>query len=341
MSEILDVNDAPYSDKNGEYGGLSGLKDGLLINNERYLVKYPKNATYLARHEEMSYTNDPVSEFLGSKIYEILGYPVHETMLVERRGKIAVACKDFLKDGERLVEIRTLKNAANERLAEELERDFSSTNSSHVINFAETLLHLKHNELLQIEGLQERFFDMIVIDAFINNSDRNNGNWGIIRKPGEPDKLAPVFDNGGAFNGKTPDNRLKKMIEQNQIKNNVLNGTSIFGENDKNYLVRDLLTFDIEWLQYAVIKNTKLIRENIEVIHDLIDTVPDVACSKTRKEFYHKTLEARIEYILQPAFDLALASIKEKYPELLEDEEKDGEFDEDIDEDIDDFDIGE
>jgi len=40
----------------------------------------------------------PLSEFLGSHIYAILGYPVHETLLGYRKGKIVVACKDFSLD---------------------------------------------------------------------------------------------------------------------------------------------------------------------------------------------------------------------------------------------------
>ena len=39
-------------------------------------------------------------------------------------------------------------------------------------------------------------------DIFINNNDRNNGNWGILRNKDGVDRLAPIFDNGGSFQTK-------------------------------------------------------------------------------------------------------------------------------------------
>lgn len=48
---------------------------------------------------QLSYSNSPVCEFIGSQIYEKLGFPVHETILRgERNRKIVVACGDFLQD---------------------------------------------------------------------------------------------------------------------------------------------------------------------------------------------------------------------------------------------------
>ena len=37
-----DINRYPYSDRNGEYGGQAGLKDGILIDGEPWIIKYPK-----------------------------------------------------------------------------------------------------------------------------------------------------------------------------------------------------------------------------------------------------------------------------------------------------------
>ena len=302
---IRNVDNAPYNEKHGTYGGASGMKDGLIIDGQDWIIKYPKNAAYLSRHEEMSYTNDPVSEYLGSHIYELLDYPVHETMLVERNNKIAVACKDFIDDDarERLLEIRTIKNSANEHLTAILERDFNSTGSTHIVNFEELLLHLSHNEILtNVDGMKERFFDMLVIDIFINNSDRNNGNWGIIRRPGQPDRPAPVFDNGGSFHGKTPDSRLERMLNtENGVKNAVLNGITVFGA-EQNFLARDVIKMDIPELRQAIVKNVPKIKENMENIYHLIDELPDRACSPVRKEFYKQSLAIRLELILEPEY---------------------------------------
>lgn len=310
---IIDLNNAPNSDRDGEYGGASGLKEGIIYNNEYWLVKYPKNAEYLKRHAEMDYTNDPLSEYLGSHIYQILGYPVHETILGKRRGKIVVACKDFRADNERLLEFRTIKNSANNELSELLDREFSSTSSSRVIDFDEILLHLDNNNIInKIPGLKKRFFDMIVIDAFINNSDRNNGNWGIIRSKGKEDRLAPIYDNGGAFNGKTPDSRLKKMIESNNINAIALNGISVYGKESINYQTKNLLLFDNTDLQLSICDIYHKIDDNLQNIEDFIASVPEEVCSKERNYFYRYSISLRFEILLTPAYKNAINRLKEK-----------------------------
>ena len=49
-----------------------------------------------------------------------------------------------------------------------------------------------------ISGIKDRFWDCVIIDGFINNSDRNNGNWGILRSE-SGDVLSPIYDNGASF----------------------------------------------------------------------------------------------------------------------------------------------
>ena len=50
----------------------------------------------------ISYVTSPLSEYIGSHIYEILGYDVHKTILGicndGKRNKVVCACKDFIKD---------------------------------------------------------------------------------------------------------------------------------------------------------------------------------------------------------------------------------------------------
>lgn len=41
------------------------------------------------RIRDISYTTSPLSEFLGSRIYEILGYDVHKMILGFRNNKLA------------------------------------------------------------------------------------------------------------------------------------------------------------------------------------------------------------------------------------------------------------
>ena len=113
---FVDFTDCPLSLRAGSYGGQAGLKDGILYEGENYLLKYPKS-TKSMDVEGLSYTTSPLSEYIGSHVYEILGYDVHKTLLGEKNGKVVVACKDFCIGPEHLLEVRTIKNQANKELA--------------------------------------------------------------------------------------------------------------------------------------------------------------------------------------------------------------------------------
>ena len=71
--EIFDFSNAEYSNRNGSYGGAAGDKDGILINGEPWIAKYPKSNEGMAKSDKLSkFSQTPLSEFIGSHIYEIL-----------------------------------------------------------------------------------------------------------------------------------------------------------------------------------------------------------------------------------------------------------------------------
>ena len=81
MINIYDLDEYSFSSKNGTYGGAAGSKDGLCINNEDWLIKYPKSLSQM-EGLNASYSTAPLSEYLGSHIYKILGFDVHETIFL-------------------------------------------------------------------------------------------------------------------------------------------------------------------------------------------------------------------------------------------------------------------
>lgn len=92
------------------YGGTAGRKMGITYNGKDYLLKFPGNLKeQKMKNINLSYSNSPVCEYIGSKIYELVGLPVHNTILGTRNGKIVVACEDFLNDGDRLYEFDKIK----------------------------------------------------------------------------------------------------------------------------------------------------------------------------------------------------------------------------------------
>ena len=122
MIKIFDFNHCEVTNKG--YGGHSGSKKAILFQGENYFLKYPqRRKLYL---EKVSYTTTPLSEYLGSHIYDILGVDTHETILGFCDGKIVVACKDFLNATEEIIDFNAIKNSYDKNLEQYLEDRNSS-----------------------------------------------------------------------------------------------------------------------------------------------------------------------------------------------------------------------
>ena len=317
MIEIIDLSNMPLSDRNGSYGGLAGLKDGIIYNNEYWIVKYPKN-TGSMRNVDISYTTAPLSEFIGSHIYNFLGIDAHKTILGFRKNKIVVACRDFCETEGALREIRTIKNYANEYLSEILERDFKGTGSSDTtIDLEETLLHLEYNDILTgIDGIKERFWNSVVVDALINNNDRNNGNWGLLYDEKERGyKIAPVYDNGNAFYTKTNDETLENYINEGTLAIRATGSGTIYSYDDHILSAKKMLKQDFDGLKDAIIRNVPNIERHFEDIKKFIQNIPNEydgleVCSDIRKDVYIKSLKIRFDELLLPVYHQLLDDIK-------------------------------
>lgn len=186
-----------YSRNNLLYGGRAGQKYGISIDGEAWIVKFPRTTRDLVGKRLPSYTSSPVSEYLGAHIYQSLGIPAHETFLGYRDGKIVCACKDFAYPGKRLQTFQDIKNA----LSDDVQGFDSAPSDGSAIMLGDVLSAISLSPLLQsVDGVTERFWDMFVVDAFIKNPDRNNGNWGLLLDLGSMEtELAPVYDLGSSL----------------------------------------------------------------------------------------------------------------------------------------------
>lgn len=194
MTTIQDLRECPKSGL--FYGGRAGQKEGILIDSEPWIAKYPRTTRDLKGRHLPSYTSSPVSEFIGSHIYESLGIPTQMTSLGYRNGKIVCACKDFTHPDKRLFEFKEIKNA----LSDDDEGFSSAPSDGESIYLNDVLAAIETSDLLSnIPGVKERFWDMFVVDAFLKNPDRNNGNWGVVMTPSMQYELAPVYDLGSSL----------------------------------------------------------------------------------------------------------------------------------------------
>lgn len=311
MPNIIDFSQCEYSIRHGSYGGTNGDKDGILYNNQFYIIKYPKPSRYFKGISDISYVTSPLSEYIGSHIYDILGYDVHETILGYRNDKLVVACKDFCEhSGIRLMEMRTIKNGANKELESLLEQQIPHSTTGDIVNLNEQLLHLQHNPTLQkVNGVSKRFWDMIIIDILIDNNDRNNGNWGIlVDETTNSYRLAPIYDNGNAFSNKATDEQLRQYLQESSLTDRLIGERTAYEYNGKQLSAKKMLRQNIPELQSAMERNIPNIQEHLSDIKAFISNIPEqyhgkTVCSDIRKQYYITGIETRLQQLLLPAYE--------------------------------------
>ena len=306
-TEIKDLNMYKVNERNGIYGGSAGDKEGVTISGEYWIIKYPKSTKGLKGNLE-SYTTSPLSEYIGSHIYQLLDIDVHDTILGVRNNKLVVACKDFCKKEGSLREFRTLKNIYNKELSQKLEQMIDSTSSSNYIDIEDVLVHLQYNPILStIPGIQNRFWEQLLVDLFINNNDRNNGNWGVLYENGKY-SLAPVFDNGAAFANKTPEDKLLLMsVDTNLMKQSVNSNVSIYRINGHRIHGKDLVSIDNRNFYNTVLELVPKIENRISDFVKFIESIPEEfegipVCSKARAKVYAESLKLKLDQFFRPAY---------------------------------------
>ena len=289
------------------YGGHSGSKEGIILNNERWFLKYPKSTKNM-EVVGISYTTSPISEYLGSNIYKLLGLDVHETKLGIRDNKLVVACKDFLNTNEVIVDYNSLKNNYDFKIEKQLEE--LSYSSRHETDLDEVEIVLENNEYLKkCLDLKTRFWDMFIVDAFIANNDRNENNWGLVLNRDSMDlRVSKVFDNGASFYSKTSDEKIKQLLENEfKLKQVIYDSSiSVFSKNDKK----------INPLKFIENMNNKDCNEamlriypkiDLNKIKELFDSIPEIyngiqVLSKSQKDLYYKSLEYKYINVFTPVY---------------------------------------
>ena len=107
-----------------------------------------------------------------------------------------------------------LKNRYSQAVDEFYSHQSSGNGLGVSLEDVETLLEISP-ALNSVKGLKEHFWNMFVVDEFIGNNDRNNGNWGTVTH-NEKTICAPVFDNGNSFRNKASDREYLKTLSSEE-----------------------------------------------------------------------------------------------------------------------------
>lgn len=110
--ELIDFDECQRLRGRG-YRGNAGRKLAYLYDEKVWMVKFPGTTKDMTGKHLPSYTSSPLSEYVGSQIYKLLGIPVHETVLGKCEGKIVVGCRDFTDMGD-LLEYSQIKNMVDD-----------------------------------------------------------------------------------------------------------------------------------------------------------------------------------------------------------------------------------
>ena len=301
------------------YGGHSGSKKGIIFEDEKWFLKYPKS-TRSMNVVGLSYTTSPISEYLGSHIYKLLGFETHKTKLGFANGKIVVLCKDFLNKNETILDYNAIKNDYDETVERKIEELSSSSVKEHSgTDLDEVLIVMNNNAYFEkVPELKDRFWDMFIVDAFICNNDRNDNNWGLILNHDTMElRISPIYDNGASFYGKSSDERIEAILTDDfKIKQVIYD--SCVSEFTKEGKIINPLKF-IESMKNEDC-NKALLRIfpkiNLTKIKELFDNVPLEynhlpVLSEQQRKLYYKSLEYKYEKVFEPVYNCLLDRFKE------------------------------
>ena len=277
----FDFSNYPLS--NIRYGG-SERKLGILINGEPYMLKFQKNTQFGKR-------NNHLSEYLGSHIFELLGFNVHQTYLGSYKNEAVVACKDFVCNGYEFVPFNDVGESTIETDKEKYQYTYNDI----------ILLLEKNKKITSIEETVSIFFDMFIVDALIGNFDRHGANWGFLKKDNKY-SLAPIFDNGSSLFPQLVNEDEMKLIlsDEDELNERVYKfPTSQIKLNDKKSSYFEVISS----LKFNEINKSLLNiypKINLKKINCLIDSLN---ISNIHKQFYKRMIEERFNKIIKYSYE--------------------------------------
>lgn len=284
--------------RNKAYAGANGSKICIIYEDEQYMLKFPPAPN---KNPDMSYSNSCFSEYLGCQIYEIAGIPVQKTILgtyqTNGKEKIVVACGDFTRPGIVLQDFASLKN----QMIDSIRNGYGTELSDILQTFSE-------QTAIDSETLTERFWDMFIVDAFLGNWDRHNGNWGFLYNTVTDEmELAPVYDCGSCLYPQADDTIMEKVLaKQSERDYRVYEiPTSAICVNSKKLkyfaFISSLENEDCNKALQRIVPRLDMVR-----IAKLIEGTPFL--SELQKRFYLTMLTERKEKIL----DFSLRALEQR-----------------------------
>lgn len=293
---MIDFTNLPI--RNKTYTGANGSKICVVYEGEAYMLKFPAPPL---RNKHISYTNGCVSEYIGCHIFESVGIPVQKTLLgtytKNEKEKVVVACKDFTSTGIVLQDFASLKNTI-----------IDSEHNGYGTELSDIICAIEEQTAVNPYELKEWFWNMFIVDAFIGNWDRHNGNWGFLYNT-ETDQMvtAPVYDCGSCLFPQADDEIMQATLDNQDERNLRIYQIPLSGIK-KNGVKINYHDFIYSLENADCNKALKRIQPKIDLteINRIIDDTPYI--NDLQKNFYKIILKERKEKIL----DVSLQKLRKR-----------------------------
>ena len=264
------------------YGG-SEKKTGIIFANQKWMLKYRKKTMYGDAFND-------VSEYLGSKIFAMLGFQTQEVLLGTYEGQYVVACKDFISNNQ-----FTPFNDVGESSI-----DDDKTRYSYSYDDICKLIE-KNKKIVDKKTMISLFWETYIVDALIANGDRHGKNWGFLKQDNKY-YPAPIFDNGNSLFAMFSDEEEMKNVLQSkeELEERVYDRPRSIIKNEKglNDYYSVISSKQYDECNKALLKIVPLI--NLNKINKLIDSV-DI--SDIRKDFLKTIIKMRYELMLLKTYE--------------------------------------
>lgn len=179
MINKTDFSNWSVYEGNSEGSGRSE-KIWLCSDNEVGLFKFPKT----------EYTTEHISEKLASTIAECLEIPCAKIDIGTYNGRIGSMSYRINNEKQSLREAVVFISEALPNYDIDKLCDYTQN-----IYYSFPLIY----PIVELLGIEKDFFNMIVFDALIGNSDRHHSNWAVLFSTPTDIKFSPLYDNGSSL----------------------------------------------------------------------------------------------------------------------------------------------
>ncbi len=227
----------------------------------------------------------------------MLSIPAQETIVgtytIQGKEKIVVACGDLESEGYILKDFVSFTNTIVDTIR-----------GGYGTELSDILQTIEEQQYLSQLKLKKFFWEMFVVDAFIGNFDRHNGNWGFLLNPEKHEiHIAPVFDCGSCLFAEMDPTKMQQVMENKQeleYRLFVIPKSAIMQHGKKLSYFDFLQSGQDKDCTQALIDVAG--RIDLEKIDAMIDEIPLI--SDTEKTFYKFMLKQRKLRIIDAAIKI-------------------------------------